>query len=92
MRSSALEKGNIVRDSQRYRYKAADCLRAAQQTHDLRRRVFYLSMAHSWLSLAREDEAAVWFSNASRTPTISATDQMRSVTTAAITGVTRSVL
>jgi hypothetical protein len=45
-----------MRDSQRYRSKAADCLRAAQQARDLSRRARYLSLAVSWLSLARHDE------------------------------------
>jgi hypothetical protein len=81
-----------MRDSLRYRYKAADCLRAAQQAHDPSHRAIHLSMALSWLSLARQDEAAVWFSKASRTPTISRIYQSRSVTPATIAGVTRSVL
>ena len=34
-----------MRDSQRYRYKAADCLRAAQQAHDPSHRAVHLSMA-----------------------------------------------
>jgi hypothetical protein len=47
-----------MHDSQRYRSNAADCLLAAQ---DARRpyddRKVRLSMASSWLSLARQDEA-----------------------------------
>ena len=46
-----------MRDSQRYRSNAADCLLAAQdacQPHDRKLR---LSMAVSWLSLARRYEA-----------------------------------
>jgi hypothetical protein len=45
-----------MRDSQRYPYKAADCLRAAQQAHDPPHRAVHLSMAVSWLSLARQSE------------------------------------
>jgi hypothetical protein len=52
-------------DSQRYRDKAAECLRSAQQARDPVHRAVHLSMALSWLSLARQDEAGVWFSKAS---------------------------
>jgi hypothetical protein len=75
-----------MRDSQRYRYKAADCLRAAQLAHG--HPAIHLSMALAWLSLAHQDEATV--SNASRTPTISRISQSQSVRPAAIAGVTRS--
>jgi hypothetical protein len=37
-----------MRESQRYRYKAADCLRPAQQAHDHSHRAVYLSRAVSW--------------------------------------------
>jgi hypothetical protein len=43
--------------SQRYRDNAAECLSAAQATHDLYYRKLHLSMAESWMSLARQDEA-----------------------------------
>jgi hypothetical protein len=46
-----------VHSSQRYRYKAAECLRTALAARQLRDRKLYLSMAGSWLSLARRDEA-----------------------------------
>jgi hypothetical protein len=45
-----------MHNSQRYRYKAAACLRAAQQADPIRGKI-HLSMALSWLSLARQDEA-----------------------------------
>jgi hypothetical protein len=45
-----------MHEAQRYRYKAAECLRAAQQARDLFHRAAHLSMALSWLSLARQDE------------------------------------
>jgi hypothetical protein len=47
-----------MHESQRYRYNAAECLRAAQQARDDFHRKVHLSMALSWPSLAREDEAA----------------------------------
>ena len=47
-----------MHESQRYRYNAAECLRAAQQANDHFHCKVHLSMALSWLSLAREDEAA----------------------------------
>jgi hypothetical protein len=53
--------------SQRYRYSAAECLRAAQEARDHFHRKVRLSMALSWLSLAREDEAV-------STPTIPRAD------------------
>jgi hypothetical protein len=46
-----------MHSSQRYRYKAAECLRTAQAARQLLYRRLYLSMAGSWLSLARRDEA-----------------------------------
>jgi hypothetical protein len=63
----------------RYRYNAAECLRAAQQARDLFHRKVHLSMAQSWLSLARQDEAtAVRFSKVWSTPTIpTATGSLR---------------
>ena len=45
-------------ESQRYRYNAAECLRVAQEARDPFHRKLHLSMALTWLSLAREDEAA----------------------------------
>jgi hypothetical protein len=47
-----------MHESQRYRYKAAESLRAAQRARDHLRREVHLSMALSWLSLARQDEEA----------------------------------
>jgi hypothetical protein len=46
-----------MHSSQGYRYKAAECLRTAQAARQFRDRRLYLSMANSWLSLARRDEA-----------------------------------
>jgi hypothetical protein len=46
-----------MHNSQGYRYKAAECLRAAQQARDPIHNRVHLSMAMSWLSLARQDEA-----------------------------------
>jgi hypothetical protein len=46
-----------MHDSQRYRYNAAECLRAAQQARNPVCSKVHLSMALSWLSLARQDEA-----------------------------------
>jgi hypothetical protein len=43
--------------SQRYRDKAAECLLAAQDASQPHNRKLRLSMAVSWLSLARQDEA-----------------------------------
>jgi hypothetical protein len=48
-----------MHESQRYRYNAAECLRAAQQARDPFHRAVHLSMALSWLSLARQDETTV---------------------------------
>jgi hypothetical protein len=47
-----------MNNPQRYHYSAADCLRTAQETYEPYRRTLYLSMAASWLSLARNAEAA----------------------------------
>jgi hypothetical protein len=44
-------------DSQRYRFNAAECLLAAQEEGQSGTRRLRLSMASSWLSLARQDEA-----------------------------------
>jgi hypothetical protein len=44
-------------DSQRYRDNAAECLLAAQEAREPHYRRLHLSMALSWLSLARHDEA-----------------------------------
>ena len=46
-----------MHDSRRYRDSAAECLLAAQEACELRCRRLHLSMADSWLSLARRDEA-----------------------------------
>jgi hypothetical protein len=49
-----------MRDSRCYRSNAADCVLAAEdacQPHDRKLRI---SMAVSWLSLARRDELASW--------------------------------
>jgi hypothetical protein len=46
-----------MHDSQRYRDSAAECLLAAQEACELHCRGLHLSMADSWLSLARRDEA-----------------------------------
>jgi hypothetical protein len=44
---------DAMRDSRRYRDSAAECLLNAQEAY----RKLKLSMAASWLSLARQDEA-----------------------------------
>ena len=46
-----------MHDSRRYRDSAAECLWAAQQACQPYYRKLHLSMAASWLSLARQDEA-----------------------------------
>jgi len=46
-----------MQDSQRYRYNAAECLKAAHETHQPHYRRLYLLMASSWLSLAHQDDA-----------------------------------
>jgi len=46
-----------MHDSKRYRSNAADCLMAAQDACRPGNRGIYLSMAASWLSLARQHEA-----------------------------------
>jgi hypothetical protein len=46
-----------MHDSQRYRYNAAECLLAAKETSQPYCRRLRLSMASSWLSLARQGEA-----------------------------------
>jgi len=46
-----------MHDSQRYRDRAAECLLAAQEACQPYYRKLRLSMAVSWLSLARQDEA-----------------------------------
>jgi hypothetical protein len=48
--------GVVMRDYERYRVNAADCLLAAERCEPAYRKV-HLSMALSWLSLARQDEA-----------------------------------
>ena len=56
--------GTVMHEAQRYRYNAAECLRASQQARDDFHRKVRRSMAVSWLSLARGEEAAT-------TPTVS---------------------
>ena len=46
-----------MHDSRRYRDIAAECLLAAQEACQPYYRNLQLSMAASWLSLARQDEA-----------------------------------
>ena len=46
-----------MHDSGLYRSKAADCMSAAQEAQRPCDRKLRLSMANSWLSLARRDEA-----------------------------------
>ena len=46
-----------MHDSQRYRCRASECLLAAQEACEPYYRKLQLSMAVSWLSLARQDEA-----------------------------------
>jgi hypothetical protein len=46
-----------MHDSQRYRDSAVKCLLAAQEACQPYYRKLHLSMADSWLSLARRDEA-----------------------------------
>jgi hypothetical protein len=43
-------------DSQRCRYRAKECLLAAQEASGPASRKLRLSMASTWLSLARQDE------------------------------------
>jgi len=45
-----------MRDSQRYRHGAQECLLAAKETSQPYYRKLRLSMASSWLSLARQEE------------------------------------
>src|SRR6266481_2685989 len=49
--------GGTMHDSRRYRDSAAECLLAAQEASQSHCRKFHLSMAISWLSLARQYEA-----------------------------------
>ena len=46
-----------MHDSQRYRYSAQECLLAAKEASEPCYRKLRLSMASSWLSLARQEEA-----------------------------------
>jgi hypothetical protein len=48
---------DAMHDSRRYRDSAAECLWAAQEACQPYYRKLHLSMAASWLSLARQDEA-----------------------------------
>jgi len=43
--------------SGRYRRNADDCLLAARRAHEPHYQRLYLSMAQSWLALARQDDA-----------------------------------
>ena len=45
-----------MHDTRRFRDSAAECLLAAQEARELHCRRLHLSMADSWLSLARRDE------------------------------------
>jgi hypothetical protein len=49
--------GGVMKDSQRYREIAGECLSAAQSSRDLDYIRFHLSMAAAWITLARQDEA-----------------------------------
>ena len=80
--------GCVMHESRRYRYNAAECLRAARQARDPIHRKVHLSMALSWLSLARQDEATD-ASSASNTSTISPISEKRLVTPAATADVIR---
>ena len=46
-----------MHDAQRYRYSAQECLLAAKEASEPCYRKLRLSMASSWLSLARQEEA-----------------------------------
>lgn len=46
-----------MHDSRRYRDRATECLLAAQEAFEPCYRKLELSMAVSWLALARQDEA-----------------------------------
>jgi hypothetical protein len=46
-----------MHDSQRYRRNAADCLLAARNAREPHYQRLYLSMAQSWLTIARQDDA-----------------------------------
>jgi hypothetical protein len=46
-----------MNDSRRYRSNAADCLLAAHDAQQPRDRKLRLSMANSWIALARQDKA-----------------------------------
>jgi len=48
---------DAMHDSRRYRDSAAECLLAAQEACQPYYRKLHLSMAASWLSLGRQDEA-----------------------------------
>jgi hypothetical protein len=56
-RSTSGRMEGFMHDSQRYRDMAAKCLRAVQETYQPHYRKLQLSMAVSWHSLARQDEA-----------------------------------
>jgi hypothetical protein len=49
-------KEGAMRNSQGYRYSAQECLLAAKETSQPHYRKLRLSMASSWLSLARQEE------------------------------------
>jgi hypothetical protein len=46
-----------MRDSERYRRNAADCLNAARKAREPHYQRLNLLMAQSWLSLAHQDDA-----------------------------------
>jgi hypothetical protein len=46
-----------MHDAQRYRHSAQECLMAAKEASEPCYRKLRLSMASSWLSLARQEEA-----------------------------------
>jgi hypothetical protein len=56
-RATSRRSGSAMQDSQRYRHNAAQCLLAAKEASQHCYRKLRLSMASSWLSLARQDEA-----------------------------------
>ena len=48
---------NAMLDSERYRAHAAECLTVAEETADPYIRQVHLTLASSWMTLARDDEA-----------------------------------
>jgi hypothetical protein len=47
----------VMHDSQRCRHNAAECLKAAHKARQPHYRRLYLSMASTWLSIARQEDA-----------------------------------